>query len=45
MATEKLFYENPYLTEFTASVLSCTEEKGVFLTVLDRTAFYPEGGG
>ena len=45
MATEKLFYENPYLTEFTATVLSCTEEKGVFLTVLDRTAFYPEGGG
>ena len=45
MATEKLFYADPYLRAFTAEVLSCTEEKGRWTVVLDRTAFYPEGGG
>ena len=44
MATEKLYYNDPYLREFTAAVLSCTEGKQGFLTTLDRTAFYPEGG-
>ena len=45
MATEKLFYADAYLREFTAEVLSCTAEKGHWVVVLDRTAFYPEGGG
>ena len=45
MATEKLYYSDPYLREFTAAVLSCTEGKQGFLITLDRTAFYPEGGG
>lgn len=45
METEKLFYEDECLTEFTAAVLSCRPEKNGFAAVLNRTAFYPEGGG
>ena len=45
METEKLFYADPFLTEFAARVLACEEEKGGYAVVLDRTAFYPEGGG
>ena len=43
--TEKLYYKDSFLTEFTGTVLSCREEKGSWEVVLDRTAFYPEGGG
>ena len=43
--TEKLFYTDPFLKEFTATVLSCAEEEGAYAVILDRTAFYPEGGG
>ena len=43
--TEKLYYKDSLLTEFTGTVLSCREEKGSWGVVLDRTAFYPEGGG
>lgn len=43
--TEKLYMTNPYLTEFEARVLSCEEKNGNWLVTLDRTAFYPEGGG
>lgn len=45
METEKLYYQDPFLREFTAAVLSCEEAKGSYKVVLDRTAFYPEGGG
>lgn len=45
METEKLYYADPFLQEFTATVLTCEEVNGVFKVVLDRTAFYPEGGG
>ena len=45
METEKLYYADPFLREFTATVLSCEEAKGGFKVVLDRTAFSPEGGG
>ncbi|QNL44188.1 alanyl-tRNA editing protein [Oscillibacter hominis] len=45
METEKLYYSDPFLCRFTASVLSCEEVKGGFAVTLDRTAFYPEGGG
>ena len=45
METEKLYEQDPFLKEFTARVLSCEREKNSFLAVLDRTAFYPEGGG
>lgn len=43
--TEKLYYEDAFLREFTATVRSCQAVKGGFAVVLDRTAFYPEGGG
>ena len=45
METEKLYYQNPYLTAFTARVLTCEPSKTGYLVTLDRTAFYPEGGG
>ena len=45
MDTAKLYYDDPFLREFTAQVLSCEAEKQHWSVVLDRTAFYPEGGG
>lgn len=43
--TEKLFYKDSYIKEFDAIVLLCEAEKGGYKAVLDRTAFFPEGGG
>ena len=43
--TQKLYYENQYIKEFTAQVLSCEEGKRGFEVILDKTAFFPEGGG
>ena len=43
--TQKLYYENQYIKDFTANVISCTEGKKGFEVVLDKTAFFPEGGG
>ena len=45
METEKLYYADPFLKEFTATVLTCEPGKAGYLVTLDRTAFYPEGGG
>ena len=45
METEKLYYQDSFMEEFTATVLSCEEGKTDYQVVLDRTAFYPEGGG
>ena len=45
METEKLFYEDSHLKEFTAKVISCESYKEQYKVVLDRTAFFPEGGG
>ena len=44
-ATEKLFYKDSHMREFTALVLSCEAVKNGYQVVLDRTAFFPEGGG
>lgn len=45
MITQRLFYENQYLTEFQAKVVkSISIDKGTGV-ILDKTAFYPEGGG
>lgn len=41
----ELFYKDPYLKSFAATVTSCSEGKNGFEVVLDDTAFYPEGGG
>ena len=45
METKKLYYADPFLKTFTATVLSCAETKDGYFVTLDRTAFYPEGGG
>ena len=43
--TRKLYYEDVFIKEFTANVLSCEEAEGGYKVILDQTAFYPEGGG
>lgn len=43
--TDRLYYDNAYLTEFDACVLEVKEEKGENLIRLDRSAFYPTSGG
>jgi len=45
METIKLYYEDAFARKFEATVLSCEETKGGWTVVLDRTVFYPEGGG
>ncbi len=43
--TQKLYYENQYIKDFTAQVISCVEGEKGFEVILDKTAFFPEGGG
>ncbi|MBA3441812.1 MAG: hypothetical protein H0T92_18285 [Pyrinomonadaceae bacterium] len=44
--TERLYYSDSHLTEFEARVTSVTTtEDGRTAVTLDRTAFYPTGGG
>lgn len=43
--TEKLYYQDPYLFSFTATVRSCAPLGDGYAVVLDRTAFFPEEGG
>ena len=43
--TIRLFDQDPQLRTFTATVLACEEKNGQYLVTLDRTAFFPEGGG
>lgn len=45
MRTERLYNDNPYLKEFDAKVVDVIPYEGKYGIVLDRTAFYPEGGG
>src|SRR6056297_2903660 len=45
MNTQMIFYEEPYETEFTALVQRVEALKKGFRVSLDRTLFYPEGGG
>ena len=40
--TQMLYYEDPYLSKFETRVLRILDDKHV---VLEKTAFYPEGGG
>ena len=42
---EKLFYADAHMRKFTARVLTCEESGRLFAVTLDRTAFFPEGGG
>ena len=43
--TEKLYYLDSHMAEFSARVMDCLPDDRGFLIVLDRTAFFPEGGG
>lgn len=45
MPTIKLYDENSYLSEFSATVLSCQEQNGAYKILLNKTAFFPEAGG
>lgn len=45
MKTRRLFYEDVYIREFEAIVLSCEERQEGYYIILNETAFYPEGGG
>jgi alanyl-tRNA synthetase len=43
--TERLYYADPYLRAFDATVVQTREVDGHPAVVLDRTAFYPTSGG
>src|SRR5437870_2444846 len=43
--TIKLYWEDSHLTNFTAHVVECRTSNSKTVIVLDRTAFYPVGGG
>ncbi len=45
--TERLYYKDSRQKDFDAAVLSCEwdEKSSLYAVVLDRTAFFPEGGG
>lgn len=43
--TDRLYYDNAYLTEFDAVVTSVTPCKAGSIVCLDRSAFYPTSGG
>ena len=43
--TDKLYYKDSHIKSFTAKVLSCEAVKERYEIVLDKTAFFPEGGG
>jgi alanyl-tRNA synthetase len=43
--TERLYYHDPYLREFDATLLDTVSYDGQTALVLDRTAFYPTSGG
>lgn len=45
MSVKRLFRENPYLAEFSATVVSCVPQGEHYFIELDATCFYPEGGG
>src|SRR6185369_15542674 len=45
-ATERLYYQDSRLLEFDARVVDLSErDDGAVAVTLDRTAFYPTGGG
>ncbi len=43
--TQRLYEQDSFCRAFTATVLSCVPQEGGYAVVLDRTAFFPEGGG
>ena len=43
--TKRLYYEDVYIKEFSTKVVECRKGEKGFQVLLDRSAFYPEGGG
>lgn len=43
--TERLYYADSKMNHFQAAVTSCEAVKDGYAVTLDRTAFFPEGGG
>ena len=43
--TERLYYDDAYLTEFDARVVECVPDGEGYRLRLDRSAFYPTSGG
>jgi alanyl-tRNA synthetase len=43
--TERLYYHDSFLHEFTANIQKLTESEGRSAVILDKTAFYPTSGG
>lgn len=43
--TAKLYEKDAYIKEFTATVIDCISADNAFKIILDKTAFFPEGGG
>ncbi len=43
--SERLYFIDPYVREFTAQVVARRQSGDQWLIALDRSAFYPEGGG
>ena len=43
--TEKLFYMDSHMITFSSVVIACEKVGDYYEAVLDRTAFFPEGGG
>lgn len=42
---DKLYYDDQYIKEFTAELIEANEKDNKFHVVLDKTAFFPGGGG
>jgi len=45
MSTQRLYLEDPYLKSFEAEIMNIKFEDSKAYVILDRTAFYPTGGG
>ncbi len=43
--TAKLYEKDAYIKEFAATVIDCISADNAFKIILDKTAFFPEGGG
>lgn len=45
MYTEKIYYKDSHIFKFCATVLDCRDTEKGPAVILDKTAFFPEGGG
>ncbi len=43
--TDKIYERDSYVKQFSATVVSCEKKDSFYYTVLDKTAFFAEGGG